>query len=275
MEVPPSTQVVRAWRPPVSGVREVFHATFTTHAYPPHIHDVWTLFIVDQGAIRYSLAGDPHAAGQTRVTVLPPHVVHDGRPATGTGFRKRVLYLETSVLGEHLIGPAVDRPVLPDLDLRADVAALHDALECADDLLEAETRLAFVAERIRRSLGEQAVERERAPAQVLAERLRTYLDEHLFEPVTIAAAAIAIGAEPTRLARSFSSVYRISPHAYVTGRRLEAARERILGGQALADVATEVGFHDQAHLSRRFSRFLGTTPGRFRSAHRAAVQASP
>jgi AraC-like DNA-binding protein len=41
------------------------------------------------------------------------------------------------------------------------------------------------------------------------------------------------------------------------------ARDRILRGQPLADVAAEVGFFDQAHLTRRFKRFLGTTPGRF------------
>ncbi|MFI5226445.1 MAG: helix-turn-helix domain-containing protein [Candidatus Limnocylindrales bacterium] len=40
----------------------------------------------------------------------------------------------------------------------------------------------------------------------------------------------------------------------------------MLDGQPLADVAAEVGFCDQAHLTRRFRRFLGTTPGRFRDA---------
>jgi AraC-like DNA-binding protein len=28
-------------------------------------------------------------------------------------------------------------------------------------------------------------------------------------------------------------------------------------------VAGEAGFHDQAHLTRRFKRFLGVTPGAF------------
>lgn len=50
---------------------------------------------------------------------------------------------------------------------------------------------------------------------------------------------------------------RSRPIAYVIGRRLQAARERILGGQPLADVAAEVGFVDQAHLTRRFKQFLG------------------
>jgi AraC-like DNA-binding protein len=30
-------------------------------------------------------------------------------------------------------------------------------------------------------------------------------------------------------------------------------------------VAVEVGFCDQAHLTRRFKRFLGVTPGSFRA----------
>jgi AraC-like DNA-binding protein len=269
MDAPAGMAVTRAWNPAIEGLREVFHATVSTHAYPPHTHEVWTVFIVDEGAIRYDLDGRPRGADGRRASVLPPGVVHDGRPATGGGFRKRVLYIETSLLGEHLIGRAVDDPTLPDAALRDELAALHDALTCPDDLLEAETRLAFVIERIGRSLGEPAATPSALPGIELAERLRAHLDAHLFEPITIHAAAAGLGASPTQIARAFSTGFGISPHAYVTGRRLEAARDRILAGQPLADVAAEVGFSDQAHLSRRFSQFLGTTPGRFRRAGRA------
>ena len=266
MDAPAGTHVIRAWKPPLRGVREVFHAEFGRHAYPPHTHDVWTVFIVDEGAIRYTLDGRAHGAGQMRVGVLPPHVVHDGRAATDVGFRKRVLYLETSLLGDNLIGPAVDRPFAPDPALRWQVAAVHDALTDAPDLLEAETRLAFAVEGIGQSFGDPPTPRHPRSESDLADQLRAHLDDHLFEPITIAAAAEAIGATPTQVARAFTATFRIAPHAYVLGRRLEAARDRILGGQALADVAAELGFADQAHLSRRFSRFLGTTPGRFRGA---------
>jgi AraC-like DNA-binding protein len=268
MDMPAGTTVTRAWRPPLEGVREVFHATFGAHAYPPHVHDVWTVFIVDDGAIRYDLAGRGHGAGQARVSILPPHVVHDGRPATAAGFRKRVLYLETSLLDERLIGAAVDRPAVPIARLRDDVAAVHDDL-VAGELLAADTRLAFIVERIRASLGEPPTAdpptAHRTSAD-LADRLRVYLDSHLGEPLTMRMAADALGAGPTTLARAFSAAFGIAPHAYLLGRRLEEARDRILDGVPLADVAAELGFADQAHLTRRFGRFLGTTPGRFRDA---------
>ena len=84
----------------------MLHASFN-HAYPPHTHDAWTVLLVDDGVVRYDLDRSARGAEVPMVTVLPPHVVHDGRPGGSTGYRKRVLYVETSVLPEHLIGAAV------------------------------------------------------------------------------------------------------------------------------------------------------------------------
>src|SRR6185312_1019583 len=77
MEARSASSVV-AWKPRVPGVREALSASFATHAYPPHVHDVWTLFLVDEGAVRYDLDRHERAAEPSMVSVLPPGVVHDG-----------------------------------------------------------------------------------------------------------------------------------------------------------------------------------------------------
>lgn len=266
MDVAPEATWVRAWKPGVAGIREVFHARFAEHAYPVHTHDVWTLFIVDDGAIRYDLHRRQHGAGRFSASILPPHVAHDGRPHGSEGFRKRVIYLEVSVLGEGLIGPAADAPDLVDPLMRQRVSALNDALASPDDALEAEARLAFVVERVSSLLGGRSPEQPIQAAASRAGHLRGYLDEHLFEPATIASAAARLDVTTSQLTRAFTAEYGLPPHAYVLGRRLELARDRILRGQPLADVAAELGFTDQAHFTRRFKRFLGTTPGSFRRA---------
>ena len=38
---------------------------------------------------------------------------------------------------------------------------------------------------------------------------------------------------------------------------------RLLDGEPVAEVAAAVGFHDQPHLHRHFTRLVGTTPRRF------------
>lgn len=258
---------IRAWKPAVPGIREVLHARFTDHAYPPHTHDAWTLFVVDDGAIRYDLDGRARSAAPTSVSVLPPWVTHDGRPATSVGYRKRVLYVEPEVFGESRIGHAVDAPTLPDPRLRGAVDRLHASLESPDDAIEAETRFAFVVERVRAALSAgpgPAPDATDTPRD-LAEALRAWLDARLTESVTLADAATHLDASVTVLARAFARDFGIPPHAYVIGRRLDLARDRILDGEPLAVVAADLGFADQAHLTRAFKRFLGTTPGRFAS----------
>src|SRR5690242_13717690 len=110
------------------GVVEVFHARFTEYAYPMHVHDAWTLLIVDDGAVRYDLDRHEHGTPHDTVSLLPPHVPHNGAPATPGGFRKRVLYLDGRHLADGLIGAAVDRPDLRDPLLRRRVGQVHAAL---------------------------------------------------------------------------------------------------------------------------------------------------
>ena len=63
-----------------------------------------------------------------------------------------------------------------------------------------------------------------------------------------------------RLVRSFTRQFGLSPHAYVIGRRIDAARRLMLQGAAPAEVATAVGFYDQAHLTRHFKKHTANTP---------------
>jgi AraC-like DNA-binding protein len=260
---PSGPEWVRAWKPVVAGVHEVFHARFVDYAYPPHIHDAWTVFIVDDGWIRYDLATRQRGAGGERVTVLPPNVVHDGRAASGGGFRKRVLYLSTDVLDERLTGPAVDRPDIHDRAVRRAVHALDRSLGEPDDALEAEARLALVGDRLRAHLGDHPPGVRDRETGRLAGDLRDLLDERLVEGTTLAQAGRDLGASPSHLVRCFTGAFGIAPHQYVTARRIEAARRRLLDGEPIALVAADVGFYDQAHFTRQFKRHVGTPPGRY------------
>ncbi|MGA5896787.1 AraC family transcriptional regulator [Streptomyces venetus] len=262
-----SARSVSAWRPPVAGVVEVFHARFTEYAYPMHVHEAWTLLIVDTGAVRYDLDRHEHGTPHDTVSLLPPHVPHNGSPVSPEGFRKRVLYLDGTYLGDELIGAAVDRPDLRDPLLRRRVGQLHGALVRPGEELEAESRLLFVGERLRGHLrNDGAAPRPADP--VLARRLRELLDERVVEGVALREAAGLLGAHPAHLVRAFSTAYGIAPHQYLTSLRVGRARRLLLEGRSPGDVAVATGFCDQSHLTRHFRKLVGVPPGRYRSSAR-------
>jgi len=247
----------------VPGIHEVFHARFAGHAYPPHTHDTWTLFIVDDGAVRYDIESRHRGTTGARVTLLPPHVVHDGRAATGHGYRKRVLYVGTEVLDEGLVGRSIDRPDIDDPAVVRGVVALHRALRDPGDAFEAASRLAVVSDRLRRHLGGRTVEGPEGRADDIARGVRDLLDESTVDPPTLAEAGRILHASPAHLVRCFTRAYGIAPHRYLIGRRIDAARRRLLDGASPSRVAVELGFHDQAHLTRHFRRHVGVPPGRY------------
>ncbi|HVD69755.1 MAG TPA: AraC family transcriptional regulator [Actinomycetota bacterium] len=241
----------------------MFHARFVQHTYPKHTHDDWTVFIVDDGAIRYELDRHERGVGSARITLLPPHVVHDGRAASDAGFRKRVLYVGADVLGTHLIGRAADEPDIDDPSLLSMMQRLHASLHHPDDALEAETLMGLVVEQLLRHLGEAAPDLPRGSDAEIAGALRDLLDTHLGEAYRLSAAAATIGASTSTLSRAFTRSFGIAPHRYVVGRRIEFARKRLLNREPVATVAATAGFHDQAHFTRHFGRHVGTTPARY------------
>jgi AraC-like DNA-binding protein len=258
---------VTAWSPGIPGIAEVLHARFVEHAYPVHTHDTWTLLIVDEGAIRYDLDRSSHGTLQPTVTLLPPHVPHDGRAATPAGFRKRVLYLDESVLDPSRIGAAVDRPGLVDARLRRRIVQLHQALRPGDEL-EAESRLALIRDRLTQHLTPGTATTVQSGSNQLAHQLRDLLAARTAIGVDLREAAALLHTHPTHLIRSFTTTFGIAPHAYLTGRRIDLARRLLLAGRRPAEVATAAGFYDQPHLTRQFRRYLGVTPAAYARADR-------
>lgn len=259
---------IEAWAPPVPGIAEVFHAHIVDWAYPRHCHDTWAVLIVDDGAIRYDLDTRRCDAAGQGVTILPPGVVHDGRPAPGVrGFRKREFYLKPGFLPDRLVGAAVDNTSIQDVRLRTAIARLHACLAEGGESLDGEARLALIAERIMAHL-DAALPPAPKPEARVACQLRELLDEHIVDSVGLGRAAALLDRSAAYLVRSFTSQFGISPHAYVIGRRIDAARRHLLRGGAPAEVATAVGFYDQAHFTRHFKRHTAVAPARYAASHR-------
>lgn len=93
------------------------------------------------------------------------------------------------------------------------------------------------------------------------ERSKAFLGQHFRDRVLLADVARATGISPFSLARVFHAATGMTLHRYLTALRHAAALEAITAGASdLARVAVDVGFAHHSHLTKTFSRALGTTP---------------
>ncbi len=98
--------------------------------------------------------------------------------------------------------------------------------------------------------------------------LETHFDEDLSLDMLAAQAQLS----RSYFAQAFRQATGYSPHHYLLRVRLSRARQLLSRENkeiSLSEIAVACGFFDQAHFSRHFRRFFGTTPTAFRQQSQA------
>ncbi|MBE9606982.1 helix-turn-helix transcriptional regulator [Acetobacteraceae bacterium H6797] len=109
-----------------------------------------------------------------------------------------------------------------------------------------------------------------APWQI--QRVRRHVEENLEHSLPVEELAALVRLSRRHFDRAFSQSFGLSPHAYVTERRIARARHLILTTElSLSEIALECGAADQAHLTRLFRRAVGVSPGRWRREQAGAA----
>lgn len=100
-------------------------------------------------------------------------------------------------------------------------------------------------------------------------RVRETMERRLTEGIRLRELAVVAGLSEFHFARAFKQSVGHAPHQYLMLRRIEVASDLIkTTEQPLADISLEVGFSDQSHFSRMFTRITGETPRAYRRRHR-------
>lgn len=88
----------------------------------------------------------------------------------------------------------------------------------------------------------------------------------LLEPgASVPTVAKALHTSERSLRRAFIDATALGPKALTRFLRLQRALEGLRAGQALSELTYELGFADQAHLTREVSLFTGETPRSWRT----------
>jgi AraC family transcriptional regulator len=92
-----------------------------------------------------------------------------------------------------------------------------------------------------------------------------YIHAHLDRDLSLAEIAGVVNISSTYFANLFKRATGISPHQYVVQQRVERAKFLLLKTDlVIADIALQVGFSNQSHLTRHFRRLIGVTPKQVR-----------
>ena len=94
-------------------------------------------------------------------------------------------------------------------------------------------------------------------------RIIEYIRNNLDKNLGLNELANLLHISPHYFCYLFKQSMKMSPHQYVIQTRVDRAKELLLMGYTIAQVALMVGFANQSHLNRHFKKLIGITPGKF------------
>ncbi len=260
----------RHWRyAELPGV-DLLRARYIHKNFVRHTHEHFVIAAIAEGVEVFHHGGGDQYAGPGALALVNPDTPHTGRAGVPEGWRYGAVYpapeLVAAIAAEttDLRGaPGFVRPVLDDPQA---AHLVHQVLRAADEgnALAADTLLRLAVTRLLHLNGGPLPQRPvRTAGARVAARARAALEECMTGPPTLEKLAADFSTSPFALLRAFRACYGMPPHAWLTDARVRRARRLLDAGVPPAEVAVAVGFTDQPHLSRHFTRIVGVPPGAY------------
>jgi len=256
-------EVSRFWRDPALPFVEARRVGDGRQVcYAAHSHESFSIGVITSGRSTY-LNGDLSIQVGAGTTVLMnPGVVHTCNPIDGEPWSYLMLFVDLPWLQARGFE-------LPTQTWSASPALYQRLLQAFADLFDAgvpdrEGRLAGFFGTLPDFLGANARARDEGNPRLAA--AAAFIRAHRSDPLSLEDICTACGLSRAYLIRAFRQHYGLTPHGYLLDQRVQLARAQLRQGRAIAEVAQEAGFADQAHLQRAFKKHLAATPGHYRSA---------
>ncbi|WP_129647718.1 AraC family transcriptional regulator [Peristeroidobacter agariperforans] len=241
--------------------------------YGKHAHETFSIGVVTNGRCTYLNGKTRQRIGAGTVVLMNPGDAHACNPEHGALWSYRMLYFDVSWLTgiQRDLGRSRNDRFQPFLDiasvepgLYAGLNRLYDVLtdHRAECLEKQSAAVSFMAE-VQRTLS-PAPDSPSHGHRGLA-RAAEFIRDNYARSISLAEICSAADLSPSYLIRAFNDKYGLTPHAYVTNRRIEFSRAQLRRGRPIAEVALAAGFSDQAHLQRSFKKLVAATPGQYRA----------
>ena len=247
--------------------------------YAKHSHETFSLGAITGGSSTYLNRDFSTTVGAGTLVLMNPADVHACNSIDDRPWSYRMLYVDTrwlaSLQGGGGASPSHYLPYTAVMSRDADVYArfnqffvqlVSDAVSSGDKQRLAEVFFRDFDERMQSDSAGVKVESSRLF------KAATLIAENFKEPLSLAELCQVADFSRSHFIREFKVHFGLAPHAYLVNRRIQFARAQLKVGRAIADVAVDAGFADQAHLQRAFKKHLAATPGHYRGHTEASAR---
>lgn len=227
--------------------------------------------IIEQGCMGFHHENGTYLVPPGSISLVNPGTMHTGYPQAEQGWTYRNFFIDPSIFQEIMtlttgteIVPHFPYPVITDTQISKLLIKAHISLESSPIRLERETLLyEALSLLIRKYATAKVLGQEPTICHPGIRRACNLIEDTYQKDLSLDDLAEAANLSRYHFLRTFRKQTGLSPHTYLLQVRANRAKQHLSGGATISETALNCGFCDQSHLTRRFKKIYGITPGRF------------
>lgn len=260
-----------------------FNNTYVRHAidYKPddsssemHIHTWCEIFYFVSGRAAYLVEGSEYPLERGSIVIMRPAEAHRPKILADKLYERYTVNFPLSAAdsidpARILMKPFLDRPLgTGNLYLSSEFDGISienyfkQIFDCNDKYtasVKIQLFLMSILDAIR------TAHRNRNGSEYPAEQTRAvqilkYINEHLYEKISVSMLAKHFYISASQFNRIFRNATGSSPWEYITLKRLTAVKEKIGSGMHIAKACEECGFDDYSVFYRAYVKYFGHSP---------------
>lgn len=240
-----------------------------------HIHEQCEIYFFISGNVEYIVEGSRYPLDENNLMIMRPAEAHKAKIIGKERYERYAInfpldFASRIDIENRLIRAFTERPLgkfnmfgSNEIDMELVKKLFSEMCDAEDDYgrrLAVNTHLPILLDMITRAYNERG-DTEHKP-QSTAERIVIYVNNHLFEEISVPQLAEHFYLSPSQFSRVFRQATGAAPWDYITKKRLTSAKEKIRSGSSARDASESCGFGDYSSFYRAYIKHFGCAPGK-------------
>ncbi len=243
---------------------ELKSCIYNLHPEKKHAHDEYSIALIEKGKSILEYANEKIEISEGQVILIESDVMHYCQPLDCNNWSYQMIYIKKIWFNQLLKDGKLPHKLLVKSLCFEDINKIQGIFEKLKSNINA-----FEKEELLIEILEYVFSVENcfvfdtdsiSNNDIVCEKAKRYIDEHFLEKISLENLSSMYGLTHYYLIKLFKQKFDTTPHAYQITCRMNYAKNEMVKGRDIIDIAYELGFYDQSHFTRTFKAYFGVTP---------------
>jgi len=249
---------------------EAYQFEGVAQSFPNHFHEYYVFGYVESGERRLTCKNRDYLLKEGQMMILNPYDNHGCVQNGHKSLNYRAISLSQEVMMELVEKISGKKEllyfmenVIDDENITSCFLSLHQMIMSKNCEWEKKESFYLLFTLLLQKYGQSFHENGLEYREEI-ESLCIYLETHYDKHIDLNDMCRYTRFTQSTLLRAFTKAKRMTPYRYLMAIRINVAQKLLEQGVLPVDVAVQVGFFDQGHMTKYFLSFMGISPGVYR-----------